>query len=179
MESKKDFYEKIECYQKIAENELWYMHGDFSIALEADWLVHIIENNYALKTLFSDKTIALFNQWRTHQNSIDFVLGGFSELGSFCYTKDDISVTAPIKLHGVENGYDEGYILFALGLEMTDESLFHQITEHLPLSCKNKSIQWAYIFICKYIVLAHCMDLSGDQKKSIKNCYDYLSNILS
>lgn len=172
-----DIWEILAQYQTYAEANNWFSQEDFSIVVESKWLLKKIKADSTLEALFHSRLIEFLNESANAIANISFVFGGFIYPGSLCKQNGNLYLSAPIAIHAVENGYDEGLLLIYTGKGNHDAMYWHKLVEEIPLECRYQAICWAIIFLSKKLLLAYIMALPPVRILEIKEYLEILVEI--
>lgn len=149
---------------------------EFSISYETKWLLNkMSENN---KIQFPSRSKCLLEEWVDDKAETNFVLGGLIYPGSVCRQNEKLCFSAPISIRTVENGYDEGALLILTASKHQNLVIWRELIKEIPITYRCQSVQWAFIFLSKYLLLVQAMDIDCSYSVEIMNQLNILTEIL-
>jgi len=154
---KYELYETICRYQAYTIDNTMFAQGDFSIKLEAKWILNQIKELDILQNLLSSHLTSYLSQLTDNSKSNAIVLGGFVHQDSFCLCDNELGLLIPSMLHPVEDGYDEGKLLVLAAWHNTDISFWSSLIQRIPDSSRQHAVRWAIIFLIKALFLKRIM----------------------
>lgn len=172
-----DISEILTAYQTYAETNDWFSQKDFSIVVESKWILNNIKTDSTLESLFDSHLIEFLKECSNTTTKTSVVLGGFICPGSICKHNGTLYLSAPITIHAVENGYDEGLLLIYIGQGNRDVMYWNKLVQEIPMECQHQAVKWAFIFLSKGLLLAHTMGFSSSRKLEIKEYLKILEEI--
>lgn len=172
-------YDAICRYQSEVEAFAMFAEGDFSVSLEADWIINRINECSHLKNTLSPSLITFLAELKCKYYQPEMVLGGFVEPESLCYCDKELCLLLPVYLHPVEDGYDEGKLLLLTAADNVIPCFWHSLLQRLPVQIQQNALTWAIIFLSKKLLLHQIMSIYPGQAKTIRAQLDLLLNLSS
>lgn len=157
LSNKYGLYETISRYQEYTAAHSMFTQGDFSIELEAEWILNKIKESGFLQNLFSPNLISYLLKITVGIETNNVVLGGFVHCECICYNNNQLYLLIPSMLHPVEDGYDEGKLLVLTAWHNTDIEFWSSLIQKIPNSIRQYAIKWAVIFLIKGLYLKQIM----------------------
>jgi len=172
-------YDTICQYQSEVETYTMFAEGDFSVSLEAGWMINRIDECSRLKSTLSLSLTAFLTELKCRYYQPEMVLGGFVESESLCYCDKELCLRLPASLHPVEDGYDEGKLLLLTAADNVIPCFWHSLSQKLPVQIRQNALAWAIIFLSKKLLLHQIMSIYPEQTKTICAQLDLLLDLVS
>lgn len=171
---KSEIYEIINDYQTYVETLEMNSQEDFSLVIEANWILRRVKECAILKDSLRPTLMEYLANLAIQPYSQNIVMGGFVQRKNLCHHKDELYLMTPTNLHPVEDGYDEGLLLLFTAADNINTAFWYSIIQNIPMEIRHKAIFWAVVFLTKRLLINRIMSIYSEKTEIIYTQLDIL-----
>lgn len=171
---KNGIYETINRYKTYVDGLEMCSQYDFSIALEAEWILNKVKGCIMLQGILRPSHIEYFFKLTAQSYIKHIVLGGLIQSKGLCNCEDKLCLLTTEALHPVEDGYDEGTLLLFTSGDNTDIAVWYSLIRKIPIETQQNAVWWAIIFLAKRILINRIMSIYPEKAETLYTQLDIL-----